>query len=78
MINQIAKIVNFTIGFLCVRLTDGREIRVPLEFYPRLKKASIKQRHHYEIIGLGTSIHWPEIDEDLSTEGIVEGRPNRF
>jgi hypothetical protein len=74
----IAKNVVFTNGFLCLCLMDGREIRVPLEFYPRLKKATLKQRKHYEIIGQGTGIFWPEIDEDLSTEGIVEGRPSRF
>jgi Protein of unknown function (DUF2442) len=63
---------------LYVQLDDGREIKVPLEFYPRLNKATPKQREKYELIGLGTGIHWPEIDEDLSVEGIVLGIPARF
>ncbi|OGR56749.1 MAG: hypothetical protein A3I11_03550 [Elusimicrobia bacterium RIFCSPLOWO2_02_FULL_39_32] len=74
----VAKKIDFTNDFLCLELTDGREIRVPLEFYPRLKKATKRQREKYEIFGMGASIHWPEIDEDLSVEGIVAGRPSRF
>lgn len=73
-----AKKVTFTDDFLCLYLADGREIRVSLEFYPRLKKATKKQREKYEIFGAGTGIHWPEIDEDLSVEGIVEGYPSRL
>ncbi|PIU83202.1 MAG: DUF2442 domain-containing protein [Elusimicrobia bacterium CG06_land_8_20_14_3_00_38_11] len=75
---SVAKKITFTNGFLCLHLADGREIKVPLEFYPRLKKATKKQREKYEIIGLGTGIHWPEIDEDLSVEGIIAGQPSRF
>jgi hypothetical protein len=63
---------------LCMRLSDGRELKVPLEFYPRLKQASRKQRENFQLIGLGTGIHWPDIDEDLSVEGIVLGIPARF
>ena len=74
----IAKKVAFTSDFLCLFLTDGREIRVPLEFYPRLKNATKLQREHYKIFGMGTSIHWPKIDEDLTVEGIVAGRPSRL
>ena len=62
----------------CVQLDDGREIKVPLEFYPRLNEATPKQREKYELNGLGTGIHWPDIDEDLSVEGIVLGIPARF
>lgn len=76
--DPIAKKVTFVNGILCLYLTDGREIRVPIEFYPRLKKATKKQRKNYKIFGYGTGIHWPEIDEDLSVEGIVEGRPSRL
>lgn len=61
-----------------VALDDGREISVPLEFYPRLNSATKDQREKYELIGLGTGIHWSEIDEDLSVEGIVFGIPARF
>jgi hypothetical protein len=74
----IAVTVEFTPDFLCLHLADGREIRVPLTFYPRLKNATKKQRENFQILGMGTGIHWPEIDEDLSVEGIVAGRPSRF
>lgn len=63
---------------LYVQLTDGREIKTPLEFYPRLRDASPKQRKNYKLIGLGTGIHWPDVDEDLSVNGIVLGIPARF
>ena len=63
---------------LCVVLDDGREIKVPLEFYPRLKHATPSQRENYQLIGRGTGIHWPDVDEDLSVEGIVLGIPSRF
>ncbi len=63
----------FTEDCLCLLLSDGREIRVPFEFYPKLKKASKQQRENFEIIGLGTGIHWPDLDEDLSVKGIVLG-----
>ena len=63
---------------LHVALTDGREVKVPLEFYPRLKNAGKSQRENYELIGLGSGIHWPDVDEDLSVAGIVLGIPARF
>jgi hypothetical protein len=59
-------------------LSDGREIKTPLVFYPRLNNASDKQRKNFELIGLGTAIHWPEIDEDLSVKGIVLGLKSIF
>lgn len=65
--------VSFTDEFICLRLSDGREIKTPLEFYPSLKNATKKQRENFEIIGLGTGIHWPDIDEDLSVKGITFG-----
>jgi len=70
--------VYFQKKFLCVVLDDGREVKVPLEFYPRLKHATPAQRKNYHLIGQGTGIHWPDIDEDLSIEGIVLGIPSRF
>lgn len=73
----IAKKVTFTREMLCLHLADGREIRVPIEFYSRLRKATKVQREKYVILGLGTTIHWPAIDEDLTVEGIVAGRPSR-
>lgn len=71
--SQIAIEVFFTDDQICVVLADGREVRAPLEFYPSLKKASKKERENFQLIGLGTGIHWPDIDEDLSIEGIVSG-----
>ena len=67
--------VEFTDDALSVRLMDGRSISVPLAWYPRLLKASPKQRNHWEIAGGGYGIHWPDIDEDLSTEGLLRGAP---
>ncbi|MEI6127268.1 MAG: DUF2442 domain-containing protein [Pseudomonadota bacterium] len=70
--------VYFEKTFLCVVLSDGREVKVPLEFYPRLKHATPTQRNNYQLIGRATGIHWPDVDEDLSVEGIVLGIPSRF
>jgi len=59
-----------------VLLADGRTISVPLEWYPRLHRASPKQRENWRLIGQGDGIHWPDIDEDISTIGLLEGRPS--
>jgi len=63
---------------LCVVLSDGREVKTPLEFYPRLIHATPAQRKNFQLIGRGTGIHWPDVDEDLSIEGIILGIPSRF
>jgi|SRR5579863_2846598 len=60
---------------LTVQLKDGRTIIVPLIWYPRLLHASPKQRRNWRIAGGGYGIHWPDIDEDLSTEGLLRGAP---
>jgi hypothetical protein len=67
--------VDFSENFLIVSLKDGRRISVPIEWYPRLLRASASERDHWEICGGGYGIHWPEIDEDLSTEGLLRGAP---
>ena len=67
--------VMFSDDFLVVGLKDGRRISVPVEWYPRLAHASDTQRNHWEISGGGYGIHWPELDEDLSTEGLLRGAP---
>ena len=59
---------------LVVDLVDGRTITVPLVWYPRLWYGSENERTHFEIIGDGSYIHWPELDEDLSVAGILAGR----
>ena len=69
--------VKFTDDTLCVGLMDGREIVVPLASYPRLLHATLEQRVKWKIAGGGYGIHWPDIDEDLSAEGLLEGRPSR-
>jgi hypothetical protein len=58
---------------LVVDLMDGRTIAVPLAWYPRLANATATQRSHWELAGGGYGIHWPDIDEDLSTEGLLSG-----
>lgn len=65
--------VSFDADRLIVDLMDGRTISVPLAWYPRLLAATPQQRSNWEIAGGGYGIHWPEIDEDLSTEGLLRG-----
>jgi hypothetical protein len=67
--------VYFTRDSLVVDLMNGRTISVLLRWYPKLLKATQKQRSHWEPCGGGYGIHWPEIDEDLSTEGLLRGSP---
>ena len=69
------KDVHFTEDSLSVDLVDGRTISVPLAWYPRLLHASADQRNNWELCGGGFGIHWPDIDEDLSTEGLLRGAP---
>ncbi|MFO7884558.1 MAG: DUF2442 domain-containing protein [Desulfobacteraceae bacterium] len=58
-------------------LSDGRRISVPLAWSWRLSDATPKQRQNYEIIGTGQGVHWPDIDEDISIEGMLFGIPAR-
>jgi uncharacterized protein DUF2442 len=60
---------------LRVRMKDGRTISVPLAWYPRLLNATNHQRNNWQIIGAGYGIHWPDLDEDLSIEGLLRGAP---
>jgi hypothetical protein len=69
----LAKSVDFAEDMLHVVLTDGRRLSVPLAWFPLLLKASPEQRTKYEIGGGGTSLHWPELDEDLSVAGLMAG-----
>lgn len=57
-----------------VDLIDGRILGVPLAWFPRLLNASPAQREHYEISFLGNGLHWEELDEDISVEGLLAGR----
>ncbi len=58
-----------------VDLYDGRTITVPLAWYPRLHHATPAQRTNWRIAGAGYGIHWPEVDEDLSAQGLLQGAP---
>lgn len=69
------KNVHFTEDTLSVDLIDGRTITVPLAWYPRLLHATDMQRRNWQTCGGGYGIHWPDIDEDLSTEGLLRGAP---
>jgi uncharacterized protein DUF2442 len=64
--------VEFTASELVVTLMDGRKIATPLEWYPRLQRASAAERANYELMPMG--IYWPAIDEDLSIAGMLKGQ----
>ena len=67
--------VSFTADSLSVALKDGRTITVPLAWYPRLLHATAEQLANWKIAGGGYGIQWPDLDEDLSTEGLLRGAP---
>lgn len=69
----LVKSVAFDKEMMHVSLLDGRVISVPLTWFPLLAKATPKQRTQYEIGGGGISLHWPELDEDLSVAGLMAG-----
>ena len=71
-----ARDVRFEGDRMTVELKDGRSVAIPLEGYPRLLKATPGQRENWRLIGRGSGIHWPDIDEDISTIGLIEGRPS--
>ena len=67
--------VRFDEHSLIVDLMDGRTISAPLAWYPRLLNATPDERSHWEKCGGGFGVHWPDADEDLSTEGLLRGAP---
>lgn len=67
--------VEVTEDTLTVSLMDGRRMSVPIVWYPRLLHATQAQRDNWQVAGAGYGIHWPEIDEDLSVEGLLRGAP---
>ncbi len=69
------KTVRCTKDTLRVDLLDGRSIIVPLAWYPRLLHATLQERNNWKVTGGGYGIHWPDIDEDLSVEGLLRGLP---
>jgi hypothetical protein len=62
---------------ITARLADGRIISVPLAWSWRLAAASPAQRANYQIVGDGQGVHWPDVDEDISAEGMLAGEPAR-
>ncbi len=72
-----AKRVWFTPDSLWVELTDGRQLGVPLAYFPRLLDASPEQREQFETSGGGTGLHWEALDEDISVEGLLLGKGDR-
>jgi len=67
------KAVRIDEDVLTVDLADGRTVSTPLAWYPRLLHASPDQRNRFQISGAGFGIHWPDIDEDLSVQGMLAG-----
>ncbi|MFA5903859.1 MAG: DUF2442 domain-containing protein [Desulfobacula sp.] len=68
--------IKITKDTLSADLSDGRTISVPLEWFPRLLYATLKERKNWRLIGKGQGIHWEDIDEDISIEGLISGRPS--
>ena len=69
-----AMTISVTEDALAVQLSDGRDISVPLSWYPRLVHATPEERDNWELIGSGQGIHWPDLDEDISVEMLLAGR----
>ena len=67
--------VRISADALCVDLADGRTLTVPLAWFPRLVAATVAQRERWQLCSGGFGIHWPDIDEDLSVEGLLRGAP---
>ena len=70
----LAQRVVFTENSFIVYLDDGRNVSVPIIWYPRLLNSNKQERENYEFIGDGEGIHWPDLDEDISVDGILAGR----
>jgi len=71
-----AQNVLITDDALTVDLADGRTISAPLAWYPRLLHGSPEERKNWRLIGEGEGIHWPDLDEDISVENLVLGKPS--
>jgi hypothetical protein len=68
--------VSLTDDTLSVDLNDGRSISVPIAWYPRLLHSTEQERNNWRLIGRGQGIHWEDIDEDISIEGLLAGKPS--
>jgi hypothetical protein len=72
-----AETVTVTEDTLTVELSDGRTLSVPLAWFPRLVHATVAERKSWRLIGRGHGIHWNKLDEDISVEGLLAGKPSR-
>ena len=71
-----ARHLEITEDTLTVELSDGRTISVPLVWYPRLAHATQAERDNWRLIGQGQGVHWEDLDEDISVEGLLAGKPS--
>ncbi|MEX2316384.1 MAG: DUF2442 domain-containing protein [Pirellulales bacterium] len=69
-----AESVSFSDNSMIVHLDDGRTLSVPVAWYPRLLHGSQRERENFQLIGDGEGIHWPDLDEDISVEGLLAGK----
>jgi Protein of unknown function (DUF2442) len=74
-VDERVRDVSFSADSFTVELMDGRAITTTLAWFPRLLHASTEQRQNWQFSGAGYGIHWPDIAEDLSTEGLLRGAP---
>jgi hypothetical protein len=73
----LAEHVSVTEDSLIVDLDDGRTVTVPLAWFPRLLHGTLEERNKWRLIGKGEGIHWPDLDEDISVDGILLGKSSR-
>ena len=71
-----AQNVQVTDDALIVDLSDGRTVCVPLAWFPRLLHGTLEERNKWRLIGEGEGIHWPDLDEDISVENLILGKPS--
>ena len=76
MRTALAEHVSVTEDSLIVDLDDGRTVTVPLAWFPRLLHGTLEERNKWRLIGKGEGIHWPDLDEDISIDGILLGKPS--
>lgn len=74
--NLVIQDVTVSEDTLTVDLSDGRSVSVPVGWYPRLWHGNVSERNHWRLIGRGVGIHWPELDEDISLAGLLQGKPS--
>lgn len=75
---QVPKVQNVIVtdDTLTVAFTDGRTISIPLAWYPRILHGKPEERNNWRLIGGGEGIHWPDLDEDVSVENLLSGKPS--